>query len=577
MSLGKDKNWIVPPQQVELEEKLIQQLGVSPLIARLMSNRGVQDCVSGRIFLWGTLADLHNPFLMKGMETAAQVILSAVQNREKICVYGDYDVDGMTGVTLLMRVLHRLRADVVAYIPNRLQDGYGVKCAALDELKKSGVGLVVTVDCGITSCAEVRYAGQLGIKVVVTDHHQPGDELPAAEAVLNPLQPDCEYPFKQLAGVGVALKLAQGILSQAGRLREATDILHQELDLVALGTIADVVPLQGENRILVKYGLKQLTFSPKSGIKALGRIIGLHEERMLSVGDVAFKLAPRLNAAGRMGYPTKGFQLLISEDDVASDYLAKELEEENQRRRLIEDKILSQARSELDGIERGSLPKVIVLAGKGWHSGVIGIVASRLVEEFSRPVLVIALEDGIGKGSGRSISKFHLQQALNYCQDLLLQFGGHKMAAGFSIEAGNIPALKERLNQLADQTLGETDFIPTFRTDGEIALDKLDVSLWQELQLMSPFGMANPTPLFYARKVELMGSPCKVGNNHLKMKLRQGSYTIDGIGFNMGELIPHLIIRGTKPLDVVFQAQLNVWQGKEQLQLSVRDIVESGS
>ena len=572
---GRNKQWVLRRPDPLLARELSRGLKINPLLARLLINRNIESLSAARVFLWGTLADLHNPFLLKGMQEAVELVVESIARGHRICVYGDYDVDGITSAALLLRVLRRLQADARVYLPNRLQEGYSLRRPALDELAKDGVKLIITVDCGITSCLEVEHAAELGMQVIISDHHQLGEQLPRAAAVINPQQPDCPYPFKELAGVGVALKLAQGLLAQAGFLHEAAALPHHELDLVALGTVADVVPLTGENRILVKYGLKQLTKSRKSGIKALCKIVGLEAEQPITAADVGFKLAPRLNAAGRLGGALRGLRLLLSTRDGESVSLARELEEQNRQRRLIEDKILAQARARLAADRAVGLPKVIVLAGEGWHAGVIGIVASRLQEEFYRPAIVIAVQDGIGKGSGRSIPNFHLQRALSRCRELLLEFGGHAMAAGLSIEQEKIPALRARMNELADDLLREDDLSPLSLPDGEIALEDLDLPLCRELQQMSPFGMGNPAPVFCARRVQLLGPPRTVGNNHLKLKLRQGSCVMDGIGFNMGDLCEALQEQGTRGLDVLFRPRLNTWQGQEQLQLQLRDIALS--
>ncbi|MBI5789110.1 MAG: single-stranded-DNA-specific exonuclease RecJ [Candidatus Schekmanbacteria bacterium] len=559
-----------------MQKKLQSELGIKSRLADLMINRGIETVADAGIFLWGTLAELHSPFIMKGMTTAAGIILNAVRQKDKICVYGDYDVDGLTGVALLFKTLSSLQADVIFYIPHRLEEGYSLNCQALDEIKNASVNLIVTVDCGITSCNEVNYANKLGMQVIISDHHQLGNNLPAAAAILNPLQPGCPYPFKKLSGVGIALKLAQAILAQSGLIREAADLLNNDLDLVALGTIADMVPLMGENRILVKYGLKQLTNSSKSGIKALKQVTGLAIDQEVSVVDVAYKLAPRLNATGRMSDPQQGLELLVSNNDTESANLAKQIEENNVQRKAIEGIILEQARTQLQqAIENNAPPKAIILAAEGWHIGVIGIVASRIVEEYFRPTIIIGLTSGVGKGSGRSIRNLHLQQVLLKCQDLLLEFGGHEMAAGLSILEENIPRFKERINQLVEDSLQENDFIPSYNLDGVVELKELTLSFWQEIQLMEPFGIGNPAPLYCARHLEIMPPLRLVGNNHLKLKLRQNDLTMEAIGFNMGDWLSFLNTPGNKSIDVIFRPQLNVWQGKEQLQLSLQDIVQT--
>ncbi|HTY08518.1 MAG TPA: single-stranded-DNA-specific exonuclease RecJ [Candidatus Edwardsbacteria bacterium] len=563
-----EKRWIYPATGNEaLVNQLAASLGISPLIARLLLTRGVAQAAEARQFLKPQLADLHDPFLLPDMARAIDRLDEALRQGQRIMVYGDYDVDGITATALLLKGLCRIGAQASWYLPNRSREGYGISPAGVDEAKARGAGLIVSVDCGITAHQEVAYASSLGIDCIVTDHHETKDSLPAAAAVVDPKRGDSAYPYQELAGVGVAYKMLQALYRRHG-LPEAD--LEPDLDLVALGTIADIVPLTGENRILAKFGLEAIRSSAKPGIRALLEVAKL-VDRPLDSGQIVFIMAPRINAAGRMGDAGTALQLLVTEDPQQAAAIARLLDEENKKRKAIDDQILESAtamvRSQID-LER---EKVIVLSSADWHQGVIGIVASRLVEQFYRPTVLIAVDGDRGKGSARSIANFHLHEALKQCQELLLGFGGHKYAAGLTIDTSQIPAFRKKLNDVAAGALTPDDLLPNQVLDAAVDLDALDAPLARDFSLFAPFGPGNRHPVLVSYQTRIVGSPYIVGNNHLKFKVKQKHKIFDSIGFSFGDLLPE-IEDPDAAIDLAFVLEENEWQGRKKLQLRVKDI-----
>ncbi len=560
--------WRVKQNHELLSARLARDLDLSPVTARVLVNRGITTPEEVRRFLRGGTGDLHPPFLLKDTDLGVSRILEAVERGERITVYGDYDVDGVTGTALLYLTLKKLGARVDYYIPSRLEEGYGLHGSALEELAGKGVGLLVTVDCGISAWEEVKYAARLGMDVVVTDHHEAGAILPEAAAVINPKRRECSYPFKGLAGVGVAYKLAQALFVQAGMGGEELGLL----DLVALGTVADVVPLLDENRILVAQGLKVMASGRRPGLLALGEKAGLDLARVGS-GHLAFVLGPRLNAVGRLGEALKSVSLLTTGDLKQARALAEDLEGKNRRRQELEAQILREAVEIIDREVDLEQNRVLVLASTGWHEGVIGIVASRLVERYYRPVVLVALEGEIGKGSARSIPGFDLYQALNQCGYLLERYGGHEGAAGFSIRASNLEVFREKLNRLAFEWLSAGDLVPVTTVDGEVGADDLDIDLARELRGLEPFGLGNPAPVLLCRGLEV-STARKVGKNgdHWKIRFKTpyGS-VLEGIGFKLSDR-GETMIPSDGTVEVLFSPEVNTWNGRESLQLKVRDL-----
>lgn len=563
------KTWVLRSAAApELAQSLAAELGISVTFARLLANRGFSTPRQVNEFLEPSMERLVDAFAMRDMALAVDRVLRAVDARESILVFGDYDVDGITATSLLTAALTALGAKVSYFIPDRIRDGYGFSERGVDVARKRRTRLVITADCGITAVQEVRAATESGIDVIVTDHHEPLGQLPEAIAVLNPKRKDCPYPFKELAGVGVVFKLVQGL---AARRPEAlpAEFVERNLDLVALGTIADVVPLLGENRIFAKIGLDRLCNSEKPGVTALKEVAGLRARRVES-GHVAYILAPRINAAGRLGNAESGVRLLLSNDPREAAIIAESLEEDNTNRKKIDESTLEDALYQLNRLG-GDLPPAIVLWSEQWHPGVLGIVASRLIERFHRPTVLIASDGEEGKGSGRSIPGFDVCQALQECREHLVGFGGHSYAAGLTIRTENLEAFRTRLCEVVRERIVPDDYVPKLSIDGPIDLADLNESLVEFLDRLSPFGIGNAEPLFVADDVRLAGPPMVVSKNHLKMSIRQNGRDLDCIGFGMGHLAGTLATESGR-LSVAFVPTINVWQNRARLQLKLRDI-----
>lgn len=570
--MNKQSKWRVVPTDPALLYIFENELKVTPILAKLLINRGISSLDEARFFLEGKLSEMHDPFLMTDMDKAVTRIKNALEKREKILVYGDYDADGTTATALLVKVLTCMGGQVGYYIPDRMDEGYGLHMDALCWAADEGYGLVVTVDCGV-SALEVIAQNNLekGPDIIVTDHHEPLEQLPDAVAVLNPKRIDCQYPFKELAGVGVALKLAQALFIDCG---QGEDSWQGYLDLVCLGTVADIVPLHGENRIIVKYGLPALVNTDSPGLKSLMKVSGVSPEQ-LGTREIGFALAPRINAAGRVGDATKSVKLLITDDHQEALELASLLHRNNQERQRIESLVLAEAMGMLDAEPDLAEQHVIVLASETWHSGVVGIVASRLVDRYYRPVILIAIEDGEGKGSGRSIPGFHLYESVSRCGDLLTRFGGHAQAVGLSIPADNVDLLRSTLNAYVEKNVDKDTFIPGINFDAEVSLTDINEMLIQEIHQLAPFGHCNPDPLLVCPEATLL-SCREIGKNggHLKLLVRENGAVLDGIGFRMASCLDE--VAAASEVDLAFFPSINEWQGRRNLQLVVKDIRPSG-
>jgi single-stranded-DNA-specific exonuclease len=551
---------------VSLTKTLSKKLQLSPLVATLLQQRGIADLEQGRLYLSSRLADMPDPFLMADMESAVVRLCTAVEKGERIAVHGDYDVDGITASALLVENLRSFGASVDYYIPLRLVDGYGLSGEALQRAADSGAKLAVSVDCGVSAHDEARLAKELGLDLIITDHHQPPEQLPEALAVINPHRSDCDFPDKGLAGVGVAFMLLVALrsrLRQQGWFAERSEPdLRRSLDLVALGTIADIAPLSGLNRILVKAGLAVLNQGLRPGIAALREVADVKE---VNCGSVGFRLAPRLNAAGRLQDAAQGVALLLEPSPARALESAHQLDDCNRQRQAIEQRTLEQALEQLtetyDPARRS-----IVLADPEWHSGVIGIVASRLVERFYRPTVLIAVDNGMGKGSARSIRGFHLYRALHDCQQQLNAYGGHAFAAGLSIPADNIEAFAAAFEAVADEELSDDQLQPRHLFDQEVLLEELTLETVTELDLLAPFGMGNPQPLLVARNLRAQQVQV-LGDKHLRFTVRQGGYSQACIAFGMAERIGEL----AGEFDLLFTPDVNQWRGRSSVQLKVKD------
>lgn len=558
-----EKRWQFAPFEEGLTSALTEQLHISPILAQILANRGIADVEEGRHFLQDTLNDMADPFLMDGMETAVRRLKQAVEDKERIVIYGDYDVDGITSTSLVYSVLRDLGASPQFYIPERQSEGYGLNEEALQHLEHEA-DVLITVDCGISSYELVREFSP-HLDIIITDHHEPPEQIPPALAVLNPKKPGCPYPFKELAGAGVAY-----ILCRALWQRCCNEDLAGYSDLSALGTIADLVPLIGENRIIVRQGLELMKKGQRTGLYALLRASGLVDKE-ITAGRIAFTAAPRLNAAGRISHATKGVELLLETDDEKAAAAAAELSELNAERQDIEHTIAKEAIAQIESRQQGR-DGVLIASHEGWHVGVIGIAASRLVEKYYRPALVITISDGIGKGSCRSISGFNMYEALQSAKDLLIQFGGHTMAAGFSIKAENIEGLRERLLDYAKEHMTADDYIPLVHLDKELETPDVSLDMIAELSSLEPYGMGNSRPVFSLRNLTVEEiRPIGRDKQHVRIVVcGPHKIRLSGVAWSRPDLCD-AIVEGDI-IDVAFQLERNDFNGTSSPQLVVQDV-----
>lgn len=549
-------------------KSLADTLNISESLARLLIIRDIKNFSSAKSFFRPSIDSLHNPFLMNGMDEATMRVIKSLTENEKICIFGDYDVDGTCATALLYLFLKELGANVDYYIPKRLTEGYGLSTAGIDHIKNMGTSLLITVDCGITAIEETDHANKLGMDVIICDHHQPKEILPDALAVLDPLKPNCNYPFKYLSGAGIALKLAQGIGDRIGK----RILPLQYLDLVALAGAADIVPLIDENRILVKEGLDIINSAPRPGILAIIESAGITPGNLTS-GQIVFTIAPRINAVGRLGDARRAVDLLITNNKNEAFELAKVLETENYARRKIDVDTFDDA---LDLVENSLDLKnnlAIILHQEEWHPGVIGIVASRLVEKYYRPTIMLTTVDGVAKGSARSISNFNIYEALKKCEDLLLHFGGHQAAAGLAVEVEKLDEFKNKFNRIVRESIPEEDLFPEINIDSMLKFSEITPKFLRILDQFSPFGPGNMRPVFLCENVKAANNPRIVGTNHLLVTLKQDGCekVFDCIGFNMGDLYED-ILRNNSMLDVVFSIDKTLRDGRFFPQLKFKDI-----
>ncbi len=544
-----------------------KELNIPAVISQILINRGINTYDKAKLFFRGTKDQLYDPFILRDMKKAVERIKQAIERNEKILIYGDYDVDGITSVSTLYLLLKQLNADVDFYIPHRVQEGYGLTTSGIDEAAKKGVKLIISVDCGVTAIKEVAYAKQLNIDVIISDHHEQGPDLPDAYAVIDPKCKHSTYPFHELAGVGVAYKLGQALVQN---MNKDSDMMDQFLDLVAIGSTADIVPLVDENRIFVKEGLKLINNTQRPGLKALLKVSGLADKE-IGTGQIVFVLAPRINAIGRLGDAELAVKLLTTDDPHQAWEIANELEKENRLRKNIDEETFRNAREIVDSDFDLSRTHGLTLSKEGWHPGVIGIVASRVVEKYYRPTVMISIDTDVGKGSARSISGFDIYNAIKQCDDLLIAFGGHKYAAGLTIEKDKIDIFRKRFNEIAKQNLTEELLVPKLKIDAEIRLGNITPRLIQLLKLFAPFGPKNMRPVFQSNDLQVIGTPAVVGKNHLKFKVRQDGVVFDAIGFNLGELI-YRIEPGSQNLDMAYVIEENNYLGRTFVQLRVKDL-----
>jgi single-stranded-DNA-specific exonuclease len=567
----RERRWNIAQHDPEQVTDLARECAVSPLVAALLVNRGIDTSESARRFLSPVLVELHDPFLMQDMETAVVRLRDAVLRNETICVYGDYDADGVTSAALLTGFLREIGADCFYHIPNRLEEGYGLSMQGVRSASHQGARVIVTADCGITAFDEAELCATLGIDLVITDHHTPAEGLPRALAVINPMRTDCPFPCASLAGVGVVFNL---LIALRGRLRETGFFkerrepdLREYLDLVALGTIADIVPLVDENRILVSSGLRRLSEATRVGVRALKRVAGIADD--VDSVAVGFRLAPRLNAAGRLDDASVAVELLLTDDLDRAVVMAAELNAGNEERQALEQEILNDALKMVASETSLRGRKSIVLASDSWHSGVIGIVASRIVELYHRPTILIALQDGNGKGSARSIPGFHLHDALRACSEHLIRFGGHKYAAGLTIDEGTLEEFAARFDEVAAGLLSEEDLVPEVRIDAELAPGDVSLAVVEQVSSLEPFGSGNPRPVFLLRGVKVLEKTV-LKERHLRLRVDAGGARLEVMGFSMAGRIPE-----GEYLDLVFSLDVNSWNGRKTVRLRLKDARKS--
>ena len=561
--------WIFPEAEAPPLSPFYVEKNVDPVIATIMTRRGISGPQDYQTYIHPSLDNLHDPFLMRDMDKAVDRLVKALENGENILVYGDYDVDGVTGVSILYQSLHRLGGKVHFFIPDRKNDGYGVTEKGITRALELNVSLILTVDCGITAQKQIAFANEQNVDVIVCDHHSPVGEPPAAYAILNPKQAGCSYPFEELAGCGVAFKYLQAL---ARRLKMDDSFYMNTLDLVALGTAADIVDLKDENRILMYHGLKKINSHPREGISALIQISGLGRQT-INVSLIVFILAPRLNAVGRISNAKKAVHLLTSSSPQQAKNIAQILNSENKKRRNIDEQTFHEAVELIMESEELQNAPVLVLDKNDWHLGVIGIVASRLLEKYNRPAILISNQNGLGKASARSTDKFNIFDALQNLQDMLISYGGHACAAGLTIETEKIDAFRKAINEYASRHMETKSALPELHIDAVINFPDLSGRLLHGLKDMEPFGPSNMRPVFQSSDVKVNGKVRVIGHNHLKFKLQQHGMVIDAIYFN-GLKYREQLEQIDKSFNFVYVIEESNWQGQNTIQLRIKDFKE---
>ena len=551
-------------EKIKNVEKIEDEYGISNLLAKILVNRNLTKKEDIDLFLKPTRHDFHNPYLMPDMALAVDRIIKAINNKEKILIYGDYDVDGITSITVVKNFLLERGANVTQYIPNRLNEGYGLNKDAIKKISDDAVNLIITVDCGISGIEEVDYANSLGLEVIVTDHHEVGEVLPNAIAVVDAKRKDNTYPFRELAGVGVGFKLIQAI---AQRLELEEKEYLKYLDIVCIGTISDIVPLVDENRVIAKLGLKLVEVTKNVGLKALLEASGY---KKIDSFTVSFGLAPRINACGRMGKEKEALNLFLTQDENEAKKIALRLNEYNKERQDIEKRIYEDAVNKIEKSEKNK--QVLVLGSENWHHGVIGIVASKITDLYFKPSILICFEEDEGKGSGRSIPGFDLYESLTNCSENLEKFGGHSMAVGVTLKKENFEKFKEEFEKYA-QNSNICDIIPIIKIDEEITLEDINIKAVEELNMLEPFGEANKMPLFMYKNLKIHSIRTLSEGKHIKLTLKDNNFYIDSIGFNLGHLAEEYQI-GDK-VDVVGSLEINRFNGRESVQINLKDLRKS--
>ncbi|WP_306551379.1 single-stranded-DNA-specific exonuclease RecJ [Daejeonella sp.] len=545
---------------------LQESLKIDRILAELLVKRGINTYQEAHHYFRPTLEQLHDPFLMKDMDLAIARIAKAIQSAEKILIYGDYDVDGTTSVALTYSFFRKHHSDLDFYIPDRYLEGYGISTQSIDYASENGYTLIIALDCGIKSNDKIDYAIEKGVDFIICDHHLPGDSLPAAIAVLDPKRPDCEYPYKELSGCGIGFKLIQAYAQKHDLPFEEVSTY---LDLVACSIASDIVPITGENRVLAWLGLHKLNTDPCKGLTALMNLSGKKDD--LTITDVVFTIGPRINAAGRIDDAKHAVNLLIADSDAFAFEKGEIINSKNTERREHDSQITEQALAMIDSNPDLIAMKTTVLYNHDWHKGVIGIVASRLTEKYYRPTIVLTNSNGFAAGSARSVIGFDLYEALSECSDLLVQFGGHKFAAGMTMKTENIAAFQQRFEEVVSRTITDEQLTQSISIDAEIALKHIDAKFFRILKQFEPFGPQNMAPVFLSRNVYTYGGASLVGTNHLKMNVHQNDQNYyNCIGFNLGEFLP--MINSGAPIDICYTIEENVWKEKRTIQLNIKGI-----
>ena len=573
------KHWRIRPHDPDKLARLEKTAGVPPVVAQLLVNRSITDEAEVTRFLDAPMKELRDPELLPGVNEAADLVMAAIASGKRITIYGDYDADGMTGTAILLRCLKMLQANVGSYLPNRMTEGYGLNSERLEKLAAEGTGLVISVDCGIASVEEAARAKELGLDLVITDHHRFGETLPAADVLVHPGLPGSSYPFTGLCGAGVAFKLAWALCKRASDARKVSQAMREFLlmamGVAAIGTVADVVPLLDENRIIVRHGLVSLREHPPLGLQALMRRAKLDQKSALDAEDIGFMIGPRLNAAGRLGQAELGVELLTTDNPQRAEDLAEYLEELNESRKKLERSIYLAAKKQIKEDFDAENDDAFVLAGRGWHRGVIGVVAGRIAEKYQRPTIVIS-QDKIaaeaGVGSGRSALGLNLYEALNDCQDLLVKHGGHPAAAGLTIQDKNIDAFRGAFCEHVAGAICEEDLVAEVIIDAEATLSQLTLQTVQQIQRLAPFGNSNPRPILCASGVQIIGTPSRMGGGerHLSAKLGQHSVTLRAVAFGQGDWAEELD-QVDGDIDIAYRAVINEFRGRRSVELHLVD------
>jgi len=563
--------WKLNEGNENIQDLLVKELGITPILSRILTSRNILTPDDAQKYLSPSLNDLHNPFLMKDMHKGIQRFIKAIYNHEKIGIYGDYDADGITAVVVLQKFLNVIDHASIYYIPDRILEGYGLNKVAIDKLRTEDVSLIVTVDCGVSDHEQISYARSIGIDVIVLDHHEIPNSIPDAVAVIDQNRKECKFPFKHLAAVGIVFNF---LIALRGALREdgfwqnkKYPNLREYLDLVALGTIGDISPLIDENRIFAKIGLDLITEGKRVGLRALKEVCGI-ENQVIDSGKASFCLIPRINAAGRLASAGDAVKLLLTEDIIEAREIANRLEVYNRKRQAMEKAILNEILDQIENTNNIEDIGALIFASYKWHPGVIGIVASRLVDRFYRPAILISLKDGVGKGSGRSIADFNIYQGLKKCDSLLLSYGGHRYAAGISIKEGDIEEFRVLLEQVIRQDTDISSFISHTLIDAQCDLHDINDELMSQIGLLAPFGSKNPEPIFCVRNIRV-SSQAIVGNNHLRMRVTRNGVSHNSIWFSKGQFLNSLT---GIAMDIAFTPQISHWKGISDIQLKLRDI-----